>query len=306
MSDIVVVGSASIDFNVTSPRLPQPGETVLGHRFFQVCGGKGANQAVGAARLGGRVTMVARVGDDDAGQTILANLREAGVNTEYIAIDAEVGSGTAHITVDDGGENAIVVVSGSNARMSRADIDRARPAIASAKMVMLQLEIPLDTARYAMEVAAEFGVPVMLDPAPAPAQALPEAFYRLATWLTPNENEATALCGFRIGDVASAARAVDFLAARGVSSPVVKLGAAGCVYAGGHVPAFQVKTVDTTAAGDAFGAGLAVALVEGRPVAEALRFASAAGALTATRYGAQPALPTRTEVDRMVQEGVVK
>jgi ribokinase len=310
MVDIVVVGSASIDFNVTTPRLPRPGETVLGHRFFQVCGGKGANQAVGCARLGGRVAMVARVGDDPAGRTILAALQEAGVNTDYVTVDPAEGSGTAHIAVDDRGENSIVVVPGSNAKLSPADIDRARPAIAAAKLVMLQLEIPLETARYAMQVAREYGVATMLDPAPAPASPLPPEFYRLSTWATPNENEAAALCGFAITDVASAAAAARWLALQGVTEPVVKLGAGGSVYLADaqpvHVPAFTVTAVDTTAAGDAFAAGLGVALVEGQAPAEALRFASACGALAATKYGAQPALPARPEVERLIAGGAAR
>lgn len=300
MSDIVVVGSASIDFNVTAPRLPAPGETVLGDRFFQVCGGKGANQAVAAAALAGRVAMVARVGDDAAGRTILAALRTAGVDTRYVTVDEHTPSGTAHITIGDGGANAIVVVPGSNARLTRADIDAARPVIASAKVLMLQLEIPIGTALYALTVAAEYGVPTILDPAPAPAEPLPAEFYRLATWATPNENEAAVLCGFTIDGVESAARAVRLFRERGVAMPVVKLGAAGSVYAGGHVPSFKVKVVDTTAAGDAFAAGLAVALVEGKRASEALRFASAVGALTTTRYGAQPALPKRMEVAELL------
>ncbi|MDB4894633.1 MAG: ribokinase [Firmicutes bacterium] len=302
MSDIMVIGSASIDFNVTAPRLPAAGETVLGHRFFQVCGGKGANQAVAAAVLTGRVAMVARVGDDAAGRTIVAALQAAGVDTRYVTVDNHAPSGTAHITVGDGGENAIVVVPGSNAQLSRADIDAARPAIASAKVLMLQLEIPMSTALYALQVAAEYRVPTILDPAPAPAEPLPEAFYPLAAWATPNENEAAALCGFTIDGVAAATRAVRLLQQRGVRMPVVKLGAAGSVYAGGHVPAFKVKVVDTTAAGDAFAAGLAVALVEGKRPADALRFASAVGALTTTRYGAQPALPNRAEVAELLAQ----
>lgn len=305
--DILVIGSASIDYNVVTPALPRPGETVLGTRFFQVCGGKGANQAVGAARLGGKVGMVVRVGDDDAGRTILGALRGAGVGTDYAVVDPENPSGTAHITVDEQGQNAIVVVPGSNGALSPADIDRARPAIQQAKLVMLQLEIPLETARYALAVARKYGVPTMLDPAPAPARALKPEFYRLSTWITPNETEAEALVGFPIEHFEVAARAAQALRFKGVTNPVVKLGAGGSVYLDLvhqpiHVPAFKVETVDTTAAGDAFAAGLAVALVEGKPHGDALRFASAAGALTATRYGAQPALPTRAEVEALISQ----
>ncbi|MGE5675828.1 MAG: ribokinase [Mycobacterium leprae] len=310
MYDIIVVGSASIDFNVTAPHLPAPGETVLGTRFFQVCGGKGANQAVGCARLGGKVAMVLRVGADPAGQTIIAALREAGVGTDYVTVDQEQASGTAHISIAETGENAIIVVPGSNGALSPADIDRARPAIARAKLLMVQLEIPLATALYALQVAQEYGVPTMLDPAPAPKAALPEAFYRCSTWVTPNESEAAALCGAAVDSPHTAAAAAKLLAERGVANPVVKLGGGGSVYlAGGrpiHVPAFVVETVDTTAAGDAFAAGLAVALVEGQIAADALRFASAAGALTATQYGAQPALPTRAALEQLLASGKVR
>lgn len=304
MYDIIVVGSASIDFNVVTPHLPAPGETVMGSRFFQVCGGKGANQAVGAARLGGKVAMVVRVGADQAGDTIVAALKAAGVGTEYVTVDPDHASGTAHITVDSQGQNSIVVVPGANAALSPADIDRARPAIARAKLLMLQLEIPVATALYALQVAREYGVTTVLDPAPAPGAPLPAEFYRLSSWATPNETEAAALCGFAVDSPETAAAAARWLADQGVASPVVKLGGEGSVYlADGepvHVPAFRVKAVDTTAAGDAFAAGLAVALVEGHEVASALRFASAAGGLTATRLGAQPALPTRAEVDQLL------
>ncbi len=307
MYDIIVIGSASIDFNVTTPHLPRPGETVLGDRFFQVCGGKGANQAVGCARLGGRVAMVARIGRDPAGQTIAEALRDAGVGTEFVTVDPDASSGTAHIAVDQAGQNAIVVVPGANARLSREDIDRARPAIAAAKLVMLQLEIPLDTALYALQVARECGVVTMLDPAPAPTSPLPGEFYRLSTWATPNETESSALCGSVVDSPQAAARACRALAERGIASPVVKLGARGSVHLvhgrPEHVPAFRVRTVDTTAAGDAFAAGLGVALVEGRSGSEALLFASAAGALAATRPGAQPAMPLRAEVDSLLQTG---
>lgn len=301
MAEILVIGSANVDFTVLAPHLPRPGETLLGRRFFQECGGKGANQAVAAARLGGKVGMVARIGADAAGRTILATLQAAGVDTAYVTVDPSTESGTAHITVDDQGQNSIVVVSGANMALSPADVDQARPAIAQAKLVMLQLEIPLETALHALRVAKEYGVPVMLDPAPAPAGSLPSEFYQLSTFATPNETEAEALCGFAIEGEPSATLAAQLLRQRGIASPVVKLGARGAVYLDGdqprHLPAFKVETVDTTAAGDSFAGGLAVATVEGRSQAEALRFASAVGALTATRYGAQSSLPTRTEVE---------
>lgn len=309
MADIVVIGSANMDFTVTTPRLPRPGETVMGHRLYQVCGGKGANQAVACGRLGARVAMVGKVGEDPAGRAILAALQADGVAAEHLSVDPGVGSGTAHISVDDQGENCIVVVPGANAQLLPADIDRARPLIAGAKLVLLQLEIPLETVAHALKVAAACGVAVMLDPAPAPQGALPPEFYRLSTWLTPNENEGGALCGFAIDGVAAAERAAILLQERGVRMPVVKLGGAGMVYLDAgqprHLPAFAVTVVDTTAAGDAFAAGLAVGLSEGCSVAEALRMGAATGALTTTRYGAQPALPTRAEVEGLLTRGTI-
>lgn len=307
MVDIVVIGSASMDYNVTAPHLPKPGETLLGHRFFQVCGGKGANQAVACARLGGRVAMVARVGDDAAGKEIRQSLTDVGVSTEYVLVDSTVASGSAHITIDDAGENSIVVVPGANALLAPDDIDRARPVIATAKLVMLQLEVPLETVRHAIQVAKAHGVPVMLDPAPAPAAPLPAEFYSLSDWLTPNETEAGALVGLSIDGAAEAVKAARILRERGVAHPVVKLGAAGSVFLDGDqpvgIPAFRINAIDTTASGDAFAAGLAVALVEGKSHAEAMRFGSATGALTATRYGAQSALPSRAEVDELITNG---
>lgn len=306
MAEIVVIGSANLDFTVISPSLPRPGETLIGQRFFQECGGKGANQAVAAARLGGKVAMVARIGDDPAGSSILYALQEAGVDTAYVKVDPESASGTAHITVDSAGQNTIIVVAGANERLGTEDVERARSMIAAAKLVMLQLEIPLETARYALQVAHEYGVPVMLDPAPAPKGALPREFYALSAITTPNETEAEALCGFPIDGEEAAARAALLLRERGIGAPVVKLGAQGAIYLDGeqprHLPAFRVETVDTTAAGDSFAAGLAVAMVEGLAQVEALRFASAVGALTATKYGAQSALPRRAEVEAFLAE----
>lgn len=299
---ILVIGSASIDYNVLTPRLPRPGETLMGTRFFQVPGGKGANQAVAAARAGGHVEMVLRVGPDQNGKTIADNLAQNGVRTDLISIDADVESGTAHIFVSETAENLIAVVPGANGRVSPADVDRAFSARALPRLLMLQLEIPMLTVEYAVAKASRLGVPIMLDP--APAAPLSDEVYRSVTYMTPNETEAETLTGVRVTDQGSAVAAGEVLRSRGVPTPVMKLGAAGSVVWTGsewvHVPPYKVNSVDSVAAGDAFAAGLAVALVEGRPLLEAVRWGSAAGALATTVYGAMSSLPRRTEIERLL------
>lgn len=299
---ILVIGSASIDYNVLTPRLPRPGETLMGTRFFQVPGGKGANQAVAAARAGGDVEMLLRVGGDQNGLTIAANLAENRVRTDLITVDTDVESGTAHIFVSETAENLIAVVPGANGRVSPADVDRALSRSALPRLLMLQLEIPLATVQYAVATASRLGIPIMLDP--APAAPLPDEIYRSVTYMTPNETEAESLTGVPVRDRASAIAAGEVLRSRGVPTPVMKLGAAGCiVWTGaewGFVPPFKVDSIDSVAAGDAFAAGLAVALVEGRPLLEAVRWGSACGALATTVYGAMSSLPRREQITSLL------
>lgn len=299
---ILVIGSASIDYNVLTPRLPRPGETLIGTRFFQVPGGKGANQAVAAARLGGHVEMLCRVGMDQNGKTIGDNLTQNGVRTDLVTVDSEVESGTAHIFISETAENLIAVVPGANGRVSPADVDRAFSARTRPLLLMLQLEIPLPTVAYAVAEATRLGIPIMLDP--APAAPLSDEIYRSVTYMTPNETEAESLTGVRVSDQASAIAAGEVLRRRGVLTPVMKLGAAGSVVWTGiewiFVPPFKVNSVDSVAAGDAFAAGLAVALVEGRPLLEAVRWGSAAGALATTVYGAMSSLPRRAELEKLL------
>lgn len=302
---ILVIGSASIDYNVLTPRLPRPGETLIGTRFFQVPGGKGANQAVAAARAGGDVEMLLRVGGDQNGKTISANLAENGVRTDLITVDPDVESGTAHIFVSETAENLIAVVPGANGRVSPGDVDRALSRAELPRLLMLQLEIPLPTVVHAVATAARLGIPVMLDP--APAAPLPDEVYHKVTYMTPNETEAESLTGVQVRDQPSAIAAGEVLRARGVPTPVVKLGAAGCVIWTGaewaFVPSFKVDSVDSVAAGDAFAAGLAVALVEGRPLLEAVRWGSACGALATTVYGAMSSLPKREQILSLLGQG---
>jgi len=301
MAQIAVVGSLNMDLIVRSPRIPRPGETILGGTFHTAPGGKGANQAVAAARLGGTVAMVGRVGSDAFGDQLLGSLAADGVDAAHVARDS-AATGIALITVDDAGQNSIVVASGANAHLSPADVDGAASAIAAAGVLLLQLESPPETALRAAELARAHGATVVLNP--APARALPDALLKLVDVLVPNESETSLLTGLPVGDVAQAEAAAEALLRLGVGAVILTLGARGALlaHAGGveAVPPFPVTPLDTTAAGDAFLGALAVALAEGRPLAEAARWGNAAGALATTRLGAQPSLPTRQEIEDLV------
>ena len=302
--DIVVLGSLNVDFVVRVSKRPGRGETVFGKGFTVFPGGKGANQAVAVGRLGGNVSMAGRIGDDVFSGILLDSLSGANVGTENIITTKGIFTGSAFITVEDTGENYIVVVPGANWRCSKADVDELLPCIRTAKILMLQLEIPLETVVYAAQVARSCGVMVMLDP--APASSLPPDLYRLIDVITPNEHEASLLTGEQVCDVHSARRAAIDLVAKGARNAVVKLGAMGAVYCSsqgdcGYIKGHAVDVVDTTAAGDAFSGGLAVALCEGKTLAESCRFANAAGALSVTREGAQTSMPSRNELARLYE-----
>jgi ribokinase len=296
---IVVIGSSNTDLIVKLDRLPRPGETVLGGEFVTAAGGKGANQAVAAARAGGEVTLVARLGQDMFGDWATAGFARDGIQVEYITRDPEAPSGVALIFVGADGENSIAVASGANSRLSPGDVAKAESAIAGSDRVVLQLETPLETVRAAAETAARAKVPVILNP--APARALPGDLLKLVSILTPNETEAEALTGIAVSDEESAARAAQALLAQGVETVIITLGARGAFVAGSSnrelVPGFPVKPLDTTAAGDVFNGALAVALGEGKALMEAVRFANAAAAISVTRLGAQPSVPNRKEID---------
>jgi ribokinase len=302
MARIVVVGSTNVDMVVQSPRIPRPGETVLGGRFSMVPGGKGANQAVAAARMGADVTFVARVGADPFGEETLERLQTEGVRTDYIQRDAEEAHGIALILVDQAGENAIAVAPGANARVSPLDVDRAEPAIAECDVVLLQLEVPLDAVSRAAELAKKHGKTVVLNP--APYTAVPDELLARVDILTPNETEAEMLLGGGSAGLSGVAGTAEELLRRGVGCVIVTLGKEGVLVVRPeeqfHVPGRRVSVVDTTAAGDAFCGALSVRIAEGAPFRDAVRFAVTASALSVTRLGAQSSLPHREDVEAML------
>lgn len=299
---IVVVGSLNMDLIVRSPHIPKPGETVLGSGFSTAAGGKGANQAVAAARLGAQVTMVGCVGEDDYGRHLLNSLKADHVDTQFVRVVSNVHTGVALITVDAAGENSIVVSSGANWQLTQADVAAAEAAIAAADMLILQLELPLQVIVFAAELAARHDVPVLLNP--APARPLPAEMLANVTILVPNEGEAALLADCAADDMNDVETAVSRIRQMGVATIIVTMGSQGAYLHSDNlsmmVPAFPVQPVDTTAAGDAFVAGVAVAVGEQRPLAEAVQFAAAVGALTTTKLGAQPSLPNRTAVDQLI------
>lgn len=307
---VVVVGSANTDLCIRTGRIPRPGETVLGGEFFTAAGGKGANQAVAAARALGRetpggVAFVGRVGDDEYGRRAAASFRAEGIDVRGLIRDPEAPSGIALIVIDEQGENAITVAPGANARLSPADVEAVSPLIASAAVLLLQLETPLDAVHRAAEIASAAGVRVILNPAPARPLRSGDLLKRVSI-LTPNETEIEILTGVRIRDERDLNEAADALLPIGLEAVLFTLGAQGVFAAGREsraaVPAFPVKAIDATAAGDVFNGALAVALAEGRPLEEAVFFANAAAAISVTRLGAQPSAPRREEIDALLNK----
>ncbi|MBF2078803.1 MAG: ribokinase [Synechococcales cyanobacterium T60_A2020_003] len=302
---VVVFGSINMDLVARSPRLPVPGETLTGYDFTAVPGGKGANQAVAAARLGLPTQMVGRVGSDSFGRELLAHLNWAGVKRDRLYIDPSAHSGVAMIAVDDRAENHIIVVPGANGNVGEEDIRRLRELLSSAKVLLLQLEIPMPAVVSAAQVAREFGVKVILDPAPVPTR-LPEELYSLVDILTPNRIEAGQLVGFPVPNLEMAAEAALVLRDRGVETVIIKMGERGVLCMSSEErfvrPAFTVNAIDTVAAGDAFNGGLGAALAEGRSLEQAVIWGSAAGAIAVTRLGAQSAMPSRTELIQFLEK----
>jgi len=302
-NSIVVIGSSNTDMIIRLDRIPRPGETILGGEFVIAAGGKGANQAVGAARADGQVTFVARVGQDMFGDQAIAGFERDGICVDYVFRDRTAPSGVALIFVAQDGENSIAVAGGANGKLAPGDVKKAKRAIARASAVVLQLETPLETVRAAVQLAAEVGVRVILNP--APARPLPDALLKQVSILTPNETEAELLTGIKVADDAAAGQAADRLLAKGVGAVILTLGARGAFVATKEsrclVPGFRVKPVDTTAAGDIFNGALAVALAEGKPMLDGVRFANAAAAISVTRLGAQPSAPKRREIEQFLR-----
>lgn len=299
MPRITVVGSLNMDLVIKAPKLPELGETVTGGQFGTFPGGKGANQAVAAARLGAHVTMVGCVGGDAFGEQLRAGLAQDGIDISHIRRDADAPSGVVFITVDDRGRNTLVVAPGANSRLTPADVDAAADAIKSSQFLLVQLEIPLVVVIHAAQVARRAGCRVILDP--APARPLPAELYRNVYLVNPNEVEAKLLTGITITDERDAARAAESFLSKGCEVAVIKLGERGAFLASDSnrqlMPAVPVNAVDSTAAGDAFAGALAVALAEGNALDAAVRFANATAALSVTRMGAQPSMPRRDEVN---------
>jgi len=298
MKKIIVLGSTNTDMVVKAARLPAPGETILGGNFLMNPGGKGANQAVAASRLGGDVVFIAKVGDDLFGREAKTLFAKEGICTDYVLTDNTEPSGVALIMVDAQGENCISVASGANGALSAEDIEVARGVIEKAGVLLMQLETPVGTVLCAAQWASAKGVPVVLNP--APACELPDELLQCLSMITPNETEAELLTGVKVTDETSAARAAKALCAKGVKRVVITMGSKGAfVYSDGQgmiVPAVKVKAVDTTAAGDVFNGALAVALTEDHPLAAAISFAAKASAISVTRMGAQASAPYRNEI----------
>ena len=298
MGKIVVIGSANTDLVINTSRIPEPGETVLGGRFMMAAGGKGANQAVAAQRLGADVTFVACVGDDLFGKDSLDGYSREGMNTSLVSVKGGVPSGVASIFVDADAENVIVVAPGANSELGKAEIEAAEKEIEKADFVLMQLETPMETVEYAAARAFEAGTRIVLNP--APAAELSDALLSRLWLITPNRTEAQLITGLPVTNEEEAAAAAESLVAKGVKNVVITLGSKGAYVLSedfrGVVPANPVKAVDTTAAGDTFNGALCVALSEGRGLPDACRFAAKASAISVTRAGAQPSIPYRNEI----------
>jgi len=306
MKRLLVVGSINLDLVAVTPRIPVAGETLYGTSFHTFPGGKGANQAVAAALLGTPVSMIGKLGNDAFGAELRANLQSVGVRTNAVGV-VQTSSGVAQITTAANGENVIVVVPGANAHLVASDLDKHLDIIRSAGIILTQLEIPLETVLYLATLAHREGIPLVLDP--APAQALPPSLLSSVEWLTPNESETCALAGLPIQELPleELEELADMLLRRGSRNVVLKLGKRGSYLAVAdgrrvHVPAYQVCAIDTTGAGDAFNAAFASALLQGDDPVRCAYWASAVAAISVTRPGAQPSMPTREEVQRFLEE----
>ncbi|MDR1720577.1 MAG: ribokinase [Dysgonamonadaceae bacterium] len=297
MKKIVVIGSSNTDMVIKADRLPVPGETIIGGQFMMNPGGKGANQAVAVARMGGIVSFITKTGNDLFGKQSIELYNTEGIGTDYVFSDMRAPSGVALISVDTFGENCILVAPGANATLSVNDIEKARKEIESADLLLMQLEIPMKTVEYATQIAVAKGVKVILNP--APAQALPGELLKNLYIITPNKSEAELLTGIKVTDWSSARNAADIIS-QGVNTVIITLGSQGALVKEGdsfyEIAAEKVTAVDTTAAGDTFCGALCVGLSEGMTVVEAVKLACKAAAITVTRMGAQSSIPYRKEI----------
>ncbi len=307
LKPVVVIGSINIDLVASVPHIPLAGETLTGSNLQKFHGGKGANQAVAVARLDYPVRMIAKVGDDENGELLRRGLEQAGIDAAGVTTCPGTPSGTALIFTDPAAQNSIVIISGANGRLLPMDVSKFDSLISSAGIILLQLEIPLETVIYVAEIGYRKNIPVMLDP--APVRELPPKLLLQLAWLTPNEVEASSLCGHPEKALAGGQipQCAEELLSRGPRNVLLKLGAQGAFLATRdgmrqHIPPYKVRAVDTTAAGDAFNGALAVALLQGKDPVEAARFASAVAAASVTRKGAQASMPTAAEVARFLQK----
>jgi len=295
---ILVIGSSNTDMVIKTNNFPVPGETILGGRFLMNAGGKGANQAVASARLGGMVTFIGKIGDDIFGKQAVQQLEDEGINVNFVAVDPSNPSGVAMITVDRKAENTIVVAPGSNGTLSPVDFNKALSELQDAEFVLMQLEIPIPTVEYIAQIAAQKQKKVILNPAPA-AKLSDELLQNLYI-ITPNEIEAELLTQIKVTDEQSALKAAEALHKKGVEIVIITMGAAGAFLLNNGeselIKASKVEAVDTTAAGDTFNGALVVALSEGKTIEESIAFANKAAAISVTRIGAQSSVPYRNEI----------
>jgi ribokinase len=300
MSKILVIGSLNADLVVRASRFPSPGETIQGENLVTIPGGKGANQAVAAARLGAHVAMIGRVGSDAFGSTLIDNLDQNRVDTHGIIKDDSTATGAAVIIVDSYGQNSIVLSPGANVRLNVSDINA--DTFAGSSLLLLQFEIPIETVVYSAKQAKEKGLTVLLNP--APARSLSDDLIRVVDYIVPNETELGLLTGKPIGDFDSVEAAGRTLLSRGAKNIIVTLGEKGALILNKEgiklIPAFNVKVLDTTAAGDAFIGGMSVGLMNGKSLGDAVQYGCACGALAVTKFGAQPSLPTLEEVNKLL------
>jgi len=297
---IIVIGSSNTDMVIMSDHLPQPGETVLGRNFLMNQGGKGANQAIAAARLGGNTLFICNIGNDQFGHDAKKNFQKEGIDTRYVNEIADQHSGIALINVNSEGENTIVVAPGANGTLSIDDIKKAENEIKKASIVLMQLETPVEALVYAAEIAKENGVKVILNPAPAPSKALPDELLKNVDILIPNVTEAEIISKMKINNKSSMNEAMQKILSKGVSTVIITMGSDGALaYEGGdlfQVPAYKVKAIDTTAAGDTFCGALCVALDKGEKLKDAILFANKASSISVTRMGAQVSIPYANEI----------